>query len=118
VTNLIANAIKFTPAGGNIAVSARVKDRRCEVIVEDDGAGIQPDVLPTLFQRYSRGPTSTSAKDAGGTGLGLLIVREIIEAHGGDVGVESAPGQGSRFWFRLTAVEPTVAPPLELASTP
>jgi two-component system phosphate regulon sensor histidine kinase PhoR len=118
VTNLIANAIKFTPAGGNIMVSARLKDRRCEVVVEDDGAGIDPGVLPTLFQRYSRGPTSKSTKDADGTGLGLLIVREIIEAHGGDVGVESAPGQGSRFWFRLTAIEPSVAPPVELATTP
>jgi len=103
VSNLIANAIKFTPEGGSITVRTRLRDHRCEVAVEDDGAGIPPDVLPTLFQRYSRGPSSS--KDAGGTGLGLLIVREIIEAHGGEVGVESAPGQGSRFWFRLATIE-------------
>jgi signal transduction histidine kinase len=102
-TNLIANAIKFTPAGGHLNVAVRVKDHRCEVSVEDDGPGITSAVLPTLFQRYSRGPSTS--KDAGGTGLGLLIVREIVEAHGGDVGVESAPGRGSRFWFRLPAVE-------------
>ena len=115
VTNLIANAIKFTPAGGNITVRARLKDHRCEVTVEDDGAGIAPDVLPTLFQRYSRGPAT--GKDVG-TGLGLLIVREIVEAHGGDVGVESALGQGSRFWFRLAAIEAALARPSEVATTP
>jgi signal transduction histidine kinase len=112
-TNLIANAIKFTPAGGHIVVSVRVKDQRCEMSVEDDGPGIASEVLPTLFQRYSRGPSTS--KDAGGTGLGLLIVREIVEAHGGDVGVESAPGRGSRFWFRLPAVE---APATRVAEPP
>jgi signal transduction histidine kinase len=116
VTNLIANAIKFTPHGGSIVVRVRIRDHRCEVAVEDDGAGIAAEVLPLLFQRYSRGPATS--KDAGGTGLGLLIVREIVEAHGGDVGVESAPGQGSRFWFRLAAVEAQPARETEAATTP
>ena len=61
-------------------------------------------MLPTLFQRYTRGPSLHTT--GGGTGLGLLIVREIVEAHGGTVGVESTPGQGSRFWFRIPAADP------------
>jgi two-component system phosphate regulon sensor histidine kinase PhoR len=101
VTNLIANAIKFTPAHGQITVRGEIVDACwCEISVEDDGPGIEPDLLPTLFQRYTRAP-SGSTRDAGGTGLGLLIVREVVEAHGGAVGVVSTPGQGSRFWFRL-----------------
>lgn len=107
LTNLVANAIKFTPPGGHITVRPRVVESWCEVAVEDDGPGIEPEVLPTLFQRYSRGPSVT--RDAGGTGLGLLIVREIVEAHGGVAGVDSTPGHGSRFWFRVPAAE-AVAP--------
>ncbi len=101
LTNLVANAIKFTLPGGHIAVRARRVGPLCEIVVEDDGPGIAPETLPTLFQRYTRAP---NAHD-GGTGLGLLIVREIIEAHGGSVGVDSTPGHGSRFWFRIAATE-------------
>jgi len=75
----------------------------CEVSVLDDGPGIPSEILPTLFQRYTRAPNESA--DAGGTGLGLLIVREIVEAHGGTVGVDSTPGRGSRFWFRIPASE-------------
>jgi signal transduction histidine kinase len=120
VTNLVANAIKFTPAGGNIIMRASTlrsdgtsgsgatgEGDWCEVIVEDDGLGIPATILPTLFQRYTRAPNTPA--DVGGTGLGLLIVREIVEAHGGTVGVESTPGQGSRFWFRLPASTAAVA---------
>ena len=86
----------------------------CEVTVEDDGPGIPANVLPTLFQRYTSGPNNA---ESGGTGLGLLIVREIVEAHGGTVGVESTMGQGSRFWFRIPAASPSVAtlPPVAQA---
>jgi signal transduction histidine kinase len=80
----------------------------CEVSVLDDGPGIPADILPTLFQRYTRAPSESV--DAGGTGLGLLIVREIVEAHGGTVGVESTPGRGSRFWFRIPSTEAVSAP--------
>ena len=104
LTNLVANAIKFAPAGGVIALRARVRGFWCEVSVEDDGPGIAADLLPTLFKRYSRGPSGSGA----GTGLGLLIVREIVEAHGGTVGVESAGGSGSRFWFRIPAADPAI----------
>lgn len=104
VTNLLANAIKFAPPGGHIRLRVRRIDQTCEVTVEDDGPGIPADVLPALFRRYSRAPTSRAE---GGTGLGLLIVREIVEAHGGTAGVDSTPGEGSRFWFRIPSADPT-----------
>ena len=102
-TNLLANAVKFTPAGGAIVVRTTLTGHSCEVQIDDSGPGIEPDIVPTLFQRYARDPKS--AQHAEGTGLGLLIVREIVEAHGGTVGVESTPGKGSRFWFRLPGAE-------------
>jgi two-component system phosphate regulon sensor histidine kinase PhoR len=103
VTNLLANAIKFAPPGGHIGLRVRRIDQTCEVTVEDDGPGIPADVLPALFRRYSRAPTSRAE---GGTGLGLLIVREIVEAHGGTAGVDSTSGEGSRFWFRIPSADP------------
>jgi signal transduction histidine kinase len=105
LANLVANAIKFTPPLGCIGVYVRAAGPWCEVDVEDDGPGIPEEIMPTLFQRYSRGPNTHV--DAGGTGLGLLIVREIVEAHGGTVGVDRRPERGSRFWFRIPAVEPS-----------
>ncbi len=99
LSNLLGNAIKFTPAGGRITVRAELLAEDVEVSVEDTGRGIAPEVLPTLFQRYAR--ALDTQHEVSGTGLGLMIVREIVEAHGGTVGVESHPGEGSRFWFRL-----------------
>ncbi|HTA19621.1 MAG TPA: ATP-binding protein [Polyangia bacterium] len=107
LTNLVTNAIKFAPAGGLIALRARLQAHWCEISVEDNGPGILPEVLPTLFKRYSRGPAGHG--QSAGTGLGLLIVREIVEAHGGTVGVESAPDRGSRFWFRVPSADPALA---------
>jgi two-component system phosphate regulon sensor histidine kinase PhoR len=104
LTNLVANALKFVPANGHIVLQARQVGAWCEVTVEDDGPGIAPELLPRLFQRYSRGPSLHTT--GGGTGLGLLIVREIVEAHGGSVGVDSTPGLGCRFWFRVPAADP------------
>lgn len=99
VANLAANAIKFAPPQGTIVIAARVVGACCEVSVQDDGPGIPAEVVPQLFQRYARGPSQGA--ESGGTGLGLLIVREIVEAHGGTVGIDSQFGHGSRFWFRL-----------------
>jgi two-component system phosphate regulon sensor histidine kinase PhoR len=99
ITNLLGNAIKFTPPLGQIQVELRSEPRYVEVSVRDTGTGVDPALQGKLFQRYARAEHS-----AGGTGLGLLIVREIVEAHGGVVGVESSPGKGSRFWFRLPRV--------------
>jgi two-component system phosphate regulon sensor histidine kinase PhoR len=95
--NLIGNAVKFTAAGGSIAARIDQQPRYFEVSVRDNGAGIEQSVLPTLFERYTR-----AQHNASGTGLGLMIVKEIVEAHGGTVGVESALGEGSRFWVRLS----------------
>lgn len=94
--NLIGNAVKFTAADG--AISARIDrgPRSFEVSVRDSGAGIAPDMLPRLFERYTH-----AEHRASGSGLGLMIVKEIVEAHGGCVGVESTLGAGSRFWVRL-----------------
>jgi PAS domain S-box-containing protein len=96
VSNLISNAIKFTERTGTISADVRAHERYIEVSVEDSGTGIAPAHQGKLFQRYAR-----AEHKVGGTGLGLLIVREIVEAHGGLVGVDSVEGRGSRFWFRL-----------------
>jgi len=100
VNNLVDNAIKFTEPGGRVAVAVERHGQDVMVRVEDSGAGIAPDELPTLWDRYVRGRTT-----APGTGLGLLIVREIVEAHGGAVGVESEVDKGSTFWFRLPCMD-------------
>lgn len=99
LNNLVGNAVKFTPPGGRIEVELQVQPRYLEVAVHDTGPGIDPSLDGKLFQRYTRAEHSK-----GGTGLGLLIVREIVEAHGGTVGVDSRPGEGSRFWFRLPRI--------------
>ncbi len=96
LSNLLGNAIKFTPIGGDITAHLSSTPEYVELGIEDTGCGIAPEVIPTLFQRYRRGEHHAS-----GTGLGLLIVREIVEAHGGTAGVVSTPEQGSRFWVRL-----------------
>jgi len=95
--NLLGNAIKFTPAPGTITTSVARNGEHVEVIVADTGPGIAPHELPTLFDRYTR----AAAASVAGSGLGLMIVREIVEAHGGSVGVESQLGHGSKFWVRL-----------------
>lgn len=110
--NLISNALKFTGSGGTVTVSARwvqgspggdPASLRCEV--RDTGTGIPPEELALLFQRFSQ---LSSGKQKRGTGLGLSISKALIEAHGGQIGVESQPGSGSTFWFTLPSspVEP------------
>jgi signal transduction histidine kinase len=98
MTNLISNAIKFTPRGGSIAVTARRSGGEVECIVADSGVGIPPETLARLFRPFERGADPLRA---GGTGLGLSIVKAIVERHGGQVTAASDPGRGSRFGFRL-----------------
>jgi two-component system phosphate regulon sensor histidine kinase PhoR len=108
VTNLLSNAIKFTPEGGRVSVAVQVNDDVVETTVEDTGVGISPDMLPSVFRRYVRG--GGAQRKTPSTGLGLLIVREIVEAHEGHVGVDSQLGTGSKFWFRLPLAKPDPAP--------
>ena len=98
LANLIANALRFTDRGGRITVQARVEGDEVEVAVADSGAGISPENMPRIFERYW---TVRGNAPKGGTGLGLAIARSIVEAHGGRIWAESAVGQGSTFRFTL-----------------
>ncbi len=100
LTNLLANALRFTDRGGHVAVSARPAGALVEITVADDGDGIPLDLQGRIFDRFVQAP---GAKAAGGSGLGLAICREIVEAHGGTIWVESAPGHGATFTFTLPA---------------
>ncbi|WP_205380406.1 HAMP domain-containing sensor histidine kinase [Streptomyces sp. MBT27] len=108
LVNLLANARTHTPPG--TVVTARVEPRGPEVAVEieDSGPGIPPDLLPHVFERFARGDASRS-RNAGSTGLGLAIVQAVVTAHGGRVGVRSAPGH-TVFEVRLPAQHPRVGP--------
>jgi NtrC-family two-component system sensor histidine kinase KinB len=101
LTNLIANAVRHTPAGGRIDVCARPGPEAVRFEVRDTGEGIAREHLDRVFEKFYRVPGARS----GAVGIGLYISREIVEAHGGAMGVESAPGQGSTFWFTLPAAE-------------
>jgi signal transduction histidine kinase len=101
LANLLSNARKYTPAGREIRLGARQVGGLVEVYVADDGLGIPADALPRVFETFYRVPGEDHRAHKG-TGLGLAITRELIEAQGGQIGVESdGPGHGSRFWFTL-----------------
>lgn len=99
LSNLLSNALKFTPAGGIVRVELRAEDRWAVVRVADSGPGIPPDELPHVFDRFFRGRTTR----ASGSGIGLTVVRELVHAHGGSVEVSSVEGQGTTFTVRLPA---------------
>ncbi len=101
--NLLHNALAHTPSGGEISIAACVRDQEVVVSVRDTGIGIEPEHLPRVFDRFYRVDKSRS-RQTGGAGLGLAIVKQLVVAHGGTVGVESEPGQGSTFTFTLPAV--------------
>ncbi|MBC8448777.1 MAG: HAMP domain-containing protein [Chloroflexi bacterium] len=98
--NLLGNALRHTPAGGQIAISAQSAAGSVHFAVADTGEGIPPDDLPHIFDRFWRAGRSRS-RETGGSGLGLTIARQLVQAQGGRIGVESEPGRGSRFWFTL-----------------
>ncbi|MBI3695221.1 MAG: HAMP domain-containing protein, partial [Acidobacteria bacterium] len=100
--NLLDNALKYTPPGGRVRVSARPVKGMIEFCVADTGAGIDAEHLPRLFERFYRADKARS-RELGGTGLGLSIVKHIARAHGGDVRVESELGRGSSFFFTVSA---------------
>lgn len=103
--NLLDNALRFTPPGGSVTVRAVRQNGSCEVSVEDTGPGIGKEHIPLLFERFYRVDPSRS-RDDGGTGIGLAIARSVVEAHGGRIWAESAPGKGARFRFVLPAAGP------------
>jgi PAS domain S-box-containing protein len=107
VWNLLANAVKFTPAGGRINVEVLDgEDSGLRIRVQDDGAGIDPSFLPHVFERFRQADSSVS-REHGGLGLGLAIVRHLTELHGGTVGAESPGlGQGSTFTVELPRTNP------------
>ena len=107
VWNLLSNAIKFTPRGGHIAVSLTQANGTAEIAVKDTGVGIRADVLAHVFDRFHQADRSITRR-FGGLGLGLSIVKHLVELHGGAVHAESGgEGQGSVFVIRL----PTARPP-------
>ena len=100
LTNLVSNAIRYTPSGGAVRVSAAPGEGRVVLKVSDTGIGIAPDELPHIFEEFYRSERARElAKE--GSGLGLAIVRAVVKAHGGEVAVESAPGKGTTFTVSL-----------------
>src|SRR5207237_7471541 len=101
VSNLLTNALKFTPEHGSIDVRVDRVEDSAQVVVRDSGIGIAPDLLPRMFDRFQQGDSSTTRTHAG-LGLGLAIVKHLVEQHGGQVAAASAgPGHGSTFTIRL-----------------
>jgi two-component system, NtrC family, sensor histidine kinase KinB len=100
LSNLVSNALRHTPAGGQITLRARPTNGWVRFEVTDTGAGIAAEYQPHLFEKFFRVPGTS----ADGAGLGLFIAKEIVEGHGGEIGVKSEEGRGSTFWFTLPLV--------------
>lgn len=100
--NLIGNAVKFTPEGGQVTISTKTLDRRVEVSVRDTGPGVPAEDLATVFDKFQQ-TASNGPYRIKGTGLGLAIAKHIVNSHGGEIWAESQPGQGSSFIFVLPA---------------
>ena len=115
VANLLTNAAKYTPPGGNILLAARTEAREAIVEVKDDGGGIAPDLLPRIFDLFVQGRQEAD-RGTGGLGIGLALVRSLVELHGGTVTAHSeGPGYGSVFRIRLPLAPPAEAAPSEKA---
>ncbi len=98
--NLLNNALKYTPSGGKVSIAARSKDSMVQFVVKDSGIGIAPEYLPRIFEKFFRVP----GQDHIGSGLGLTIAKEIVEAHHGTITVASQPRKGTKFTFSVQAV--------------
>jgi PAS domain S-box-containing protein len=118
LTNLLSNAIKFTPPQGAVEVSLAQVGDRVRLAVRDNGAGIAPEFLPHVFERFTQADTS-STRRAGGLGIGLALVRNIVDLHGGQVRAESAgPDRGATFTVELPASVAATAAPAPSAAAP
>ena len=116
ITNLIGNAVKFTQEGGvDVALTYDADEALLRCDVRDTGIGIEIHKQRAVFEKFMQGDASINRK-YGGTGLGLAITKQLIEMMGGRIGFESAPGQGSHFWFTLPAVVSTADAPANLRS--
>jgi signal transduction histidine kinase len=113
-SNLLGNAVKFVAPGQRPAVRvwAEIRDDWARFWVEDEGIGIPKSMLPRVFQMFARGHHGYE-----GIGIGLALVRKIVDRMGGRVGVESEVGRGSRFWFELKRAEPPGASATRLPAT-
>jgi len=98
--NLVGNAVEYTPPGGDVTVQAKQTDDHVQISVYNNGAGIAPEHLPYLFERFYR-VDSSRTRATGGSGLGLAIVKQLVEAHGGRVWAESTAGRDATFSFTL-----------------
>ena len=101
LSNLVANAIRHTPAGGRIALGAHPVDAGVQITVSDTGEGIPAEDLPYIFDRFWKGDRSRSHAHGAGSGLGLAIARQLVQAHHGSIQVQSEPGQGAAFHINL-----------------
>jgi signal transduction histidine kinase len=102
LANLVDNAVKYTPRGGRIDIAVRRTDTGATIEVRDTGHGISPDDLPRIWDRLYRGDKSRNER---GLGLGLSLVRAIVQAHGGTVSAVSAPGEGAHFTVTLPSTQ-------------
>ena len=105
LANLLENALRHTPESGRVMVSLEPEDgeEAVRMMVHDTGAGVPEDDLPNVFERFYRADRARSRSE-GGSGVGLAVVKQLVEAHGGRVSVKSTPGQGASFGFTLPAV--------------
>jgi signal transduction histidine kinase len=104
IANLLSNAIKYSPGGGRVHVRAAERTGSIEVAVRDTGIGIPRDQQDRIFTKFFRVDSSDSRR-IGGTGLGLALCREIVEAHDGEIGFESSEDEGSTFWIRVPSLQ-------------
>jgi signal transduction histidine kinase len=105
--NLLRNAIKYGPRGGQVTVSVRRRDGAVEFSVRDQGPGLDAATQAHVFDRFWR---AREHNVSAGSGLGLAIAKGLVDSHGGEIGVESTPGSGARFYFTIPTVGPTVGP--------
>ncbi|HZN47847.1 MAG TPA: PAS domain-containing sensor histidine kinase [Ramlibacter sp.] len=104
--NLLGNAVKYTPEGGHVTITASIEGTQVAIHVEDDGAGIPQELLPHLFELFARGTRTAAFED--GLGVGLAVVKELAALHGGSITVRTGVERGSAFTLRLPLVQPAM----------